>query len=131
MIDYILSFWNNGYEELKMVPNLDDIYEIIPREVFDYFPVGPTSIRQEEFEYVALNILRKYKDYLRGGLDKNTFFVRSPDGLRFDLMSNSEHTRNMVKHLKERHEVDKFIKKYSYSENLREAFQNQPCHIFY
>ena len=112
MIDYIFSFWNNGYEELKIVPNLDDIYEIIPREVFAYFPVGPTSIRQEEFEYVAFNFLNIYRNSLRGGLDKNSFFVRSPDGLRVDLMSNSEYTRNLVKHLKERHEVDKFIKNF-------------------
>jgi len=129
MIDYLLSFWNNGNEQLKIVPIIDDIYEIIPREVFDYFPIAKTSIRQEEFEYIAFNYIKIYKNSLRGNIDKNSFFVSSPDGLRVDLMSNSEHTRNLVKHLKERHEVDKLIKKYSYSENLREAFQNQPCHI--
>ena len=124
------SFSQKGYKKLINVENyvLEDIYAIIPAQVFIYFPIPPTPLRQEEFNYISVKLLKTYKNSLGGKFEQNKFIIGYSTGLKVDLASTSIETVEIVKYIKERHEMDSFIKKYSLND-IRSFFENKPIYI--
>ena len=121
-------FQKNRYEQLKNKETNEEMEKIFPQILFCYFPVAPTAIRQDEFEYISSKLLKRYKNSIKGKFGEKTFFI-STSSSKVNLASNSEETIKLVKSLKERHEIDSFLKKYSFSENIRKHFKKKPCHI--
>jgi len=101
------SFSKNGYMRLE---KNNDILQIIPKQVFEYFPIAP-GIREDEFEYISSKILTKYGKYIKDECDKNKFMILLSEGITFDLASTSADTVEKVKRMKRRNEMDSFIKK--------------------
>ena len=130
-----MSIFDSSYQKVyKKLINMEnefpkDIYNIIPPQVFIYFPVAPSNLRQEEFNYISIKLLKTYKNSLKGKFDKNKFIAGYSFGLKVDLASTSVETIEIVKYMKERHEVDSFIKKYSFKEDIRLSFEGKPTYI--
>jgi len=125
LMEFFSSLFNNGYKQLN---NKEDIYQIIPKQVFIYFPIAQ-GIREEEFEYVSDKLLNYYHKYLKGRYDKNRFMVHFSQDSKVDLMSISENTIDKVKMMKERNKMDPFNEKYQFSPKMKESFQTKPAHI--
>ena len=115
-------FQKNGYKQPHNKETNDEMEKIFPQILFHYFPVAPTAIRQDEFEYISSKLMKTYKNSIKGKFGEKTFFISSSSG-KLNLASNSEKTIHFVKNLKERHELDSFLKKYSFIESIREQFE--------
>jgi len=115
-----------GYSEInndEPQSLLDDYDEgIIPRIVYEYFPIPKAKYHREEFEFVMRQLCTIYDKSIGCNYIFDKFVVRYRDDEVIDFLSaDRKEIENAVSYIKSRPEMDKILQKYGFDNEIKKG----------
>lgn len=123
-----------GYSEInndEPQSLLDDYDEgIIPRIVYEYFPIPQAKYHREEFEFVMRQLCAVYDKSIGCNyiFDKFVVMYRADEFIDF-ISADRKEIEKVVSYIKSRPEMDVFLKKYGFDNEIKKGLVEKNYYI--